>query len=577
MNDKRALLRDEKAIHLFMLLIAAALSIKYIFVDFGIDAEFQISMSYRLAKGDTMFLDMWEPYQTSAFLCTFFIKIYLFLFRTTDGIVLFLQTIGVLLDGLVAYIMYKVISKYLHCGNTAFAMAWVFFLISPKDVPLPEYANMQIWFSMLLCITLFVYYKTQHKRYIILAALCMCCVVLSYPSCLILFLGVLLILFHKQDKKGCIYFGTTCGLAGILYMCFVFSQVSFEEFSVFIENMLALETSHSVGLFEKTITYIKEASGIAIFFSITYIISYIIIRTLKKNANNVYEKEMRMILTDALFFFFVLLAAFYTVICWEKYSRFCYSIVFLSTILIGTHYRKKLSPDKYFLYICGTVLSLLQFFATLALTNLVLIASIPYLLMAAVMAFLPITEALQVFNITEIQRNFKTALLLCGIIFMAFRNAYIIRPLYGHVESIFQIGGIVKQGPALGIISEYMGPYMQNETIKEWDQYIKPGESIYLIGGSLDTLGYLYSDTIISAPSLVPTPGYNESILKYWELHPEKYPDVIIAYCWYGNLHSQLTEDSWIMKWIETKYSPTHYIDGKYWRYYFKNKTENTK
>lgn len=79
---------NEKIIRLIMLIIAVALSIKYIFVDFGIDAEFQIAMSYRLAKGDIMFKEMWEPYQMSAFLCAFFIKIYIWLFHTTTGIVL---------------------------------------------------------------------------------------------------------------------------------------------------------------------------------------------------------------------------------------------------------------------------------------------------------------------------------------------------------------------------------------------------------------------------------------------------------------------------------------------------------
>ena len=122
----------------------------------------------------------------------------------------------------------------------------------------------------------------------------------------------------------------------------------------------------------------------------------------------------------------------------------------------------------------------------------------------------------------------------------------------------------------MGIISEYMGPYMQNETMKEWEQYIEEGDSVYLIGGSLDTLAYLYTDIEIAAPSLVPTPGYNESILTYWEMHPEKYPDVIVASCWYGTMNEELTQDSWIMRWIEEEYQPSHFVDGKYWRYYFR-------
>ena len=75
---------------------------------------------------------------------------------------------------------------------------------------------------------------------------------------------------------------------------------------------------------------------------------------------------------------------------------------------------------------------------------------------------------------------------------------------------------------------------------------------------------------MMAAPSLVPTPGYNENLLNYWKMNPEKYPDVIVASCWYGKENPLLTEDSWIMRWIEQEYMPQYVIDGKYWRYYFR-------
>ena len=136
------------------------------------------------------------------------------------------------------------------------------------------------------------------------------------------------------------------------------------------------------------------------------------------------------------------------------------------------------------------------------------------------------------------------------------------------VNTLWNIRGVVKSGPAVGIFSEYMGPYIQNETMKEWKEYVPQGSHIYLIGEPLDTLGYLYADTKISAPSLVPTPGYNETVLKYWEQNPQKYPDMIIASCWYGNL--MMDPDSWILDWIEKEYKPSKVIDGKYWRYYYR-------
>ena len=43
-----------------------------------------------------MFLQMWEPHQTSAYFSAFFIRIYMALFRTTTGIVVYLNTVGVI-------------------------------------------------------------------------------------------------------------------------------------------------------------------------------------------------------------------------------------------------------------------------------------------------------------------------------------------------------------------------------------------------------------------------------------------------------------------------------------------------
>lgn len=566
----KAFFDNGKMIRFVMLGIAVALSVKYIFVDFGIDAEFQISMSYRLAKGDIMFKEMWEPHQMSAFLCAFFIKIYMWLFHTTTGIVLYLQVIGVLLNAAVAYCFYQVVNKYLHCSNTAFAVAWVFFIVSPKDVPLPEYANMQVWFSALLCVTLFVYYKTEKKRWVILSALCLCGAALAYPSCLLLFFGVIYLLLSRKDKVGSVIFGAVCLLAGSLYLYFIFRQISLSDFVASIEHMLALETAHSMRMSDKFIAYWKDAFQIAIFMGMEYIVSCVIVRVLQGKQEDVQGKEARRVFTDVLFFVLVLLFSLFTVVFWEKFTRYSYSLVFVALLLIGTHYRKKLSPDKRYLYSCGMVLSFLQLLATLSLTNLVLVASIPYLLIAVIVSFLPIAEGFKAIDCTAASGILKRMLLLCGVLFLTFRNAYIIRPMCGDVSTILKIAGIVKDGPAIGVVSEYMGPYMQNESMKEWKQYVQPGASIYLIGGALDTLGYLYDDTVVAAPSSTCTPGYNESILEYWRRNPDKYPDVIIASCWYGTMNAELEEDSWMMKWIEEEYQPQASVDGKYWRYYFK-------
>lgn len=573
---------EKKKIYLLMLFVAVCLSIKYIFVDFGIDAEFQISMSYRLAQGDGMFTEMWEAYQMSAFLSAFFIKIYLTLFHTTTGIALYLQVIGVLLDWGIAGLLFRTISKYLHCPGTAFAMAWLFVVVSPKDVPLPEYANMQIWSCMLLCLTLFLYEETDRKALLFLAAFSLCAAVLSYPSCLILTAGVGILFFTRGRKKDFFLFLAICALLGAGYLCLTMRNISAESFAFFFKNMLALETSHSGGLVKKIAAYLPDIAKIAVLLAAAYGLARLSVWTAvraagrKRHASgeSEWDRETCQVLTDMLFFAIIAAISLYTVFFWNMYTRYAYSLSFLAVIIIGTHYSKKLSGSKKYFYVCENIISLLSFLATLLLTDLQFIGSVPYLLIAVTAAFLPIGEILGERAGKKWFRMLKQGVVLCGAMLLIFKNSYLIRPMYLQTNTILQLGGIVKEGPAIGIVSGYMGPYMQNESIREWRQYIEEGSTIWLIGSPLDTLGYLYLNTEIGAPSTVCTPGYNESILEYWKMNPDKYPDVVIASCWYGDLNAELQENDWIMQWLNEDFRPAHVVDGKYWRYYFKKPSD---
>lgn len=60
------------------LLLAASLAatVKIIFFGFDIDEQYAVSMAYRMVRGDRMFLEMWEPHQTSAFFSAAFLGLY---------------------------------------------------------------------------------------------------------------------------------------------------------------------------------------------------------------------------------------------------------------------------------------------------------------------------------------------------------------------------------------------------------------------------------------------------------------------------------------------------------------------
>ena len=567
LTDKKQICNDSRFIFLLVVL-GIGVNIKYIFTDLCIDSTYQISMAYRIVEGDLLFRDMWEVHQTSAFLCAIFIKLYLYLFKTTTGIVIFIQCMSVLFDGAISYLIYKIVFKYDVEKNIAFFMAWVFFVVSPKDVPIAEFANMQIWFSMLLCLMLFLYDRTKKKLFIILAALSLCLTILSYPSSIIIFPAIIILFIYYKQWKEILIFAGVCLITGALYLGNILRYIKVDRLIETIESMLSIEPTHTVKLSDKFLYYAYDFVKYAIVLLVFYLISYVIVYFICKAKPRYIA--VKKILTDVFYCLIMGLVSLYSVIDYKNYPRGFYSLSFVAIILVGIMHKNKIKENVRGLYLYGNLIAIMNMFATLLLTDLELITVIPYLIVAVIVALLPLSEIFKELNLTLNIKIYKYFAIILFIVLLVFKGVFIIRPMYQWIAPITDVRGMVKDGPAKGYISEYMGPYIQNETMKEWEEYVQEGDKIYLIGSAIDTLPYLYEDTIIVAPTVMSTPAYGESIAKYWEYNSEKYPDVVIAACWFGELDTVLMNNEWIMEWLEEDFKPAYYIDGKYWRYYFR-------
>ena len=145
--------------------------------------------------------------------------------------------IGVFIDALISYFVYWTVRYFIKCEKIAFWMSWLFFIVSPKDLPIVDYTNMQMWFSMLLILTLFVYFKTGRLSMLVASALFLCGTILSYFSCIIIFFGVALLVFIFGRRKHLWVFIGTCMAAGIMYLLFIFSQISLNDFFYIVKNI----------------------------------------------------------------------------------------------------------------------------------------------------------------------------------------------------------------------------------------------------------------------------------------------------------------------------------------------------
>ena len=136
-----------------------------------------------------MFLEMWEPHQTSAFFSAAFLWLYMQLFHTLKYSVLFLRIVGVVTQLLISILTYRTFRKFV-TENTAFVIAVFYYNIIPKNSTVPDFSNMLLWFSTLVFLSFLEFSLnrgTSARRpafFLIAAGVSTSLLVLSYPTCI---------------------------------------------------------------------------------------------------------------------------------------------------------------------------------------------------------------------------------------------------------------------------------------------------------------------------------------------------------------------------------------------------------
>ncbi len=138
-------------------------------------------------------------------------------------------------------------------------------------------------------------------------------------------------------------------------------------------------------------------------------------------------------------------------------------------------------------------------------------------------------------------------------------------------NTVFGIENVYKKGPAAFIFSGYMNAYINDSNYEDFNEYVPEGSNCLIVSemaGLSQTTPYMFKNLSVSHFSIVDPTSYDERLLTYWKLYPQKQPSVIVVDCWYSNLC--IDKDSWIMKYIEGEYNYTRSVDGRYVRFYFK-------
>lgn len=559
--------------YVFYFAMIALAFLSMLFTNIGYDSEYQLAMGYRMLKGDFFLTQMWEPHQTSAFLCAMIMKLYLVITGTTTGIVLFTQFCGLFIRIGIGLFLFKII-KDLSGETPAFISSAIYLLVSPKDLLTPEFSNMQLWFGTLLFLLLIQYFKTAKHICLILAAVCLCFGIFSYPSFIIAYFAVTIILYvySKHRIKDIAIFTCVCALIGFSFVGYLLFHIDMETMLHCLDHALSLEPTHTISFSQKLLDHIGnlvQILGVLLLINIfafagSFIWNFIFCKTTRCH-NKLSFSSLCLASWYILQFFFLL-----NILSVE--NRGGYGIPLLFIVILGFYKRKLLTEKEKAFYYSALGIGFTSLISTLFLSDHPFLQAIPYMLTTVCASVLPLYHW---YKQMQPQKNLAIAFSGALHIFLLlniFRALFIHVPIHGRSQicSLLDDLALIRSGPAFGIITNEEGAVRQRDSMLEWKEYINPNDILWLIGEPVDTLGYLYENVEVGAPTVMSTPTYNEQLLYYWELNPDKYPTVIALASSYGQLSFELQQNEWLLPWLEEEYLADSVIEGNYWRYYIK-------
>lgn len=567
---------NHKHIKIFLLLLTVLAAIKMILQNFSLDEEYQVLMTYRHIMGDEMISTMWEPHQTSSFLCTLFTWPYYLITGTFTGVVIYLRIMGTFVHLGVSFYLYKILKHFLN-KEYSFYLALIFFNTIPKLIMVPEFGGMQVWFGV-LCFLLIIDSvenitfaniggaNTCSYTKLILAALCLCLEVLSYPSCALLFVPFTFMVgyFHQNRLAKCLLFTGTCGITGGIYAGYFAVKLGFDVLLRNVDAILNSDLTHTFDTDSK-LAVLGECL-------LQYVLTFTVLTVLAAflSAIPFIRKHLPPSRGLSIIGMTITLANIYQLIMWvilnKGYERLQIPLAVTLCLGLWLIFFKLPQKDTFTCYMWfGAIIGIASLACVMMLTDLTLLASIPHGMLGSICML-----ALFTYIFGE-HKPYLLFLLITFCLTACVGKGYTLRDGFGAYNNVLQSRGICKNGPAIGTITNYMGAYIYNNEFEFWQENIEEDSKVLIVTAnvqSVNTIQYTFKNAEVCHYSIVDPTAYDERLLTYWSYYPDKMPDVIVVDCWFGNLFFE--EDSWIMQYIENDFNYTEVIDGDYIRVYKK-------
>ena len=551
------------ALALFLILISGVAVIRSLIIGLDIDEEYSVALTYRIASGDMLIKEMFEPHQLSGILPVLFVKLFIVASGGCEYLCLYLRFLGIGFAFIVSLTWYLSLSK-VYNKPFVFLTSVIIFNTFPKGIVSLEFTNIELWMLLLVGVSLFNYFQSSKYIHIIFAGIFMVFEVLAYPSCVLLFPFFLVILMQKKKIKAAIIFSGECLLSAGAFLIYLLTKMSFKELLSGIGYVMSDE-EHSEGFVSKFLSRFGELPELLIYCLVYALIAIVISFLVSKIQSKKTHSQCIWTLFPIITLTVALLDQLRLWLFCGEVLVYPQIIYLLATVYGGFLYEQRKQADSDILmfklfYIPGII----ALFCVLLLSNLTIKSALVHLLPSVLCMFLLLNLSEEQFE-TRKWSAYLLSILWCIVIIVG--RIYMVR------DGDFNNGNInfVKQkilyGPGKYIYAPYMTGYKINEEQGFLAENIPSGSKVWYIG--THNLIYLANDYEVCTASTISTPVYNETYLEYFDVNPGKMPEyVILDKDFLANQKENISAE--VLSWIDEHYESVDSENGYLLIYVFK-------
>lgn len=557
--------------------------IKNIFISLDIDESYAVAQSYRLAMGEHLFVDMWEPHQLSAFFSAVFIKLFVAIFHTTEYLVIYLRIIGMLIHTCMGVWLYHCLKGQIE-KTALFLIVLLHMNFFPKWVQMPKFELMHYWFLLAIFLCLYSYFKGKGQSRVLLftAGVCLSGSMLCYPTMLLLYPVYLIGLYYLEGNcnerqgakrlQGCLWMTLGALVSGICFLLYVFHYQTLQEFWKNVSYIFMDESHTAYTMAEKTAMYLAQLKAscgeygerlvVAAALAVLTAVVYMAVKRMKAKKFSGTAAILCILLLTA-----VLLQIGQITGCLfddrnQFYLQVRYVAVLLPGVYLGIRYHKRLAI-WFWLSVMPALVSLP---AVLFMTNMDVNVSYSKLMVGSlgslIMCFAYLTEEGK-------ERKKLVRLLTYGAGLGMLAGFLICRVLLIRVTGCLPVTvraamDKVEYGPEKGIYMLEEQAQIRNENYQILQEMLSTENKLLYIGA--ENLIYLATGCEICTPSTQGTAMFNDIFLRYYEEHQDKQPDVVVIDKTFATnpVYGLFSDTEIVMDWLLETYREVRKVETDY-------------